>query len=86
MLSSIHASIMTNHKKGMHLATAEAKATEARAIKRKGGVDINDCVKTHHDENTNGAGSIQAPAILAITDANTHNANAHGHSTIAVIN
>ena len=86
MLSSIQAPKMTNHKKGMHLATAEAKAIAARAIKRKGGVDINDCVKTHHDENTNGAGSIQAPVTLAITDANTHNANAHGHSTIAVIN
>ena len=77
---------MTNHKKGMHVATAEAKATAARAIKRKGGVDTNDCVKIHHDENTNDAGSIQAPATLAVTDANTHNANAHGHSTIAVIN
>ena len=86
MLNSFHASKTTNHKKGMHLATAVAKATAARAIKGKGGVDINDCVKTHHDENTNGAGSIQAPATLAITDANTHNANAHGHSTIAVIN
>ena len=86
MLSSIHASKMTNHKKKMHIAIAEAKATAARAIRRKGGVDINDCVKTHHDENTNGAGNIQAPATLAITDANTHNANAHGHSTIAVIN
>ena len=85
MLDSIHASKMTNHKKRMHLATAEAKATAVRAIKIKSRVDINDRVKTHHDENTNGAGSIQAPATLAITHANTHNANAYGHSTIAVI-
>ena len=85
MPSSIHAPKMTNHKKGMHLATAEAKVTAVRAIKRKGGVDINDRVKTHHDEDTNGAGSIQAPATPAILHANTHNANAHGHTTIAVI-
>ena len=84
-LSSIHALKMTNRKKGMHLATAEAKATAARAIKRKSGGDINDCVEIHHEENTNGAGNIQAPATLAVTDANTHNANAHGHSTMAVI-
>ena len=77
---------MTNHKKGMHLATAEAKATAARAIKRKGGVNTTDCMKTHHDENTNDAGSIQAPATLAIIDAITHNANALGHSTIAITN
>ena len=81
MPSSIHAPNMTNHKKGMHLANV----TAIRAIQRKGGVDINDRVKTHHDEDTNGAGSIQAPATPAILHANTHNANAHGHSTIAVI-
>ena len=69
----------------MHLAIAEAKATAARTIRRIGGVSTNDCVKTYHDENTNDAGGIQAPATLAVTDANTHSANAHGHSTMAVI-
>ena len=81
MPSSIHAPNMTNHKKGMHLA----KVTAIRAIKRKGGVDINDRVKTHHDEDTNGAGSIQAPATPATLHVNTHNVNAYRHYTIAVI-
>ena len=81
MPSSIHAPNMTNHKKVTHLA----KVTATHAIKRKGGVDINDRVKTPHDEDTNGAGSIQAPAIPATLHVNTHNANAYGHSTIAVI-
>ena len=84
-LSSTHALKLTTQTKRMHLATAEAKATAARALKRNGGVNTNDGVKTHHDENTNDAGSIQAPATPAILHANTHNANAHGHSTIAVI-
>ena len=76
---------MATQKKRMHLATAKAKATAARAKRGKGEVSTNDCVKTYHDENTNDAGGIQAPATQAVTDTNTHSANTHGHSTIAVI-
>ena len=81
MPSSIHAPNMKNHKKGTHLA----KVAATHAMERKGGEDTNDCGKTHHGENTNGAGSIQAPATPATLHVNTHNVNAYRHSTIAVI-
>ena len=53
-------------------------------MKRRGGADINDLVKIHHDEDINGAGNIQVPASLVI-HTNTHNAITHGHSITAVI-
>ena len=81
MLSSIHAPNMKIHKKGTHLA----KVAATHAMERKGGEDTNDRGKTHHGEDTNGAGSIQAPATPATLHVNTHNVNAYRHSTIAVI-
>ena len=81
MLSSIHAPNMKNHKKGTHLA----KVAATHVMERKGGEDTNDWWKTHHGEDTNGAGSIQALATPATLHVNTHNVNAHRHNTIAVI-
>ena len=69
---------------GMHPVTVSVTATAAHVMKRRDG-DINDLVRTHHDEDTNGAGNIQVPVTLVIIHANTHNAIIHGHSITAAI-
>ena len=62
------------------------KAAVLLILKRRSVANAGALQSIHHSVNTKRGGNIQAPAILAITKANTHNANAHGHSTIAVIN